>query len=176
MTSRARRVLALSILSLAFSGPAFAQATGTVSGRIVDQTGAALPGVTIDLTSGKIERTSITDAGGKYHIESAPAGPAELTLRLLNFAVQRRKVTVVPGSDTAVNLTMTLSLSADVIVTGTTTFRNIADIETPEVSLVGIAGAASQGAISAAQLQARPMIRPGEVLEAVPGMIVSQHS
>jgi hypothetical protein len=71
---------------------------------------------------------------------------------------------------------MQLSLTADVLVTGTSTFRNIADIENPTESLVGIASAASQGAITAAQLEVRPVMRAGEVLETVPGMIVSQHS
>ena len=46
----------------------------------------------------------------------------------------------------------------------------------PAENLVGIAASASQGAITAAQLEARPIMRAGEVLETVPGMIVSQHS
>ena len=69
-----------------------------------------------------------------------------------------------------------LSLSADVIVTGTSTFRNVADVEDPEANLVGIASAASQGAVTAAQVDARPVMRAGEVLETVPGLVVSQHS
>ena len=71
---------------------------------------------------------------------------------------------------------MPLSLSADVIVTAPATFRNVADVEDPAANLVGIAVSASQGAITAAQLGGRPMMRSGEVLETVPGMIVSQHS
>ena len=43
-------------------------------------------------------------------------------------------------------------------------------------SLVGIAGAASEGAITAQQILARPIMRAGEVLETVPGLIISQHS
>lgn len=43
-------------------------------------------------------------------------------------------------------------------------------------SLVGIADAASQGTIGAEQLEQRPIARSGEVLEAVPGVIVTQHS
>ena len=46
----------------------------------------------------------------------------------------------------------------------------------PAANLVGIASSASQGAITAAQLDARPLMRPGEMLETVPGLIVSQHS
>lgn len=42
--------------------------------------------------------------------------------------------------------------------------------------LFGIASSATQGTVSAAQLEERPLLRPAEVLEAVPGLIVSQHS
>jgi hypothetical protein len=41
---------------------------------------------------------------------------------------------------------------------------------------VGVAGAGSEGAITAAQLTVRPMNRAAEVIETVPGMIISQHS
>ena len=43
-------------------------------------------------------------------------------------------------------------------------------------TLVGIADSASQGNVGQAQLKYRPIIRPGEVLEAVPGLIATQHS
>ena len=43
-------------------------------------------------------------------------------------------------------------------------------------SQVGIAQSASQGNVGAAELLYRPLVRPGELLEAVPGLIVSQHS
>ena len=45
-----------------------------------------------------------------------------------------------------------------------------------ETDLVGIATSASEGHVGQEQLRTRPVIRPGEVLEAVPGLIVSQHS
>ena len=41
---------------------------------------------------------------------------------------------------------------------------------------VGTSDAASQGAIRAELLKSRPALRPGEVLEFVPGVIVTQHS
>ena len=41
---------------------------------------------------------------------------------------------------------------------------------------VGSSDAASQGVISAGLLKSRPAMRPGEVLEFVPGVIVTQHS
>jgi len=43
-------------------------------------------------------------------------------------------------------------------------------------SLVGEAQSASEGVIGADQIEARPLARPGEVLETVPGLIATQHS
>ena len=45
-----------------------------------------------------------------------------------------------------------------------------------EDSLVGVAESASQGTIGAVQLERRTLSRPGEVLETVPGVIITQHS
>src|SRR4029450_11490996 len=42
--------------------------------------------------------------------------------------------------------------------------------------LTGIAESASEGRVGQAQIEARPFLRPGEVLEVVPGVIVTQHS
>ena len=43
-------------------------------------------------------------------------------------------------------------------------------------NLVGTADSANQGARVREQLQARPVFRPGEILESVPGLIITQHS
>jgi hypothetical protein len=161
---------------LTFLTDAFAGQPGVVTGTALDQTGAALPGVTIDLISSSGELTAVTDGAGGYRFEAVPSGSAELTYRLINFTVLRRNLTVPPGGSVMANVVMTLSLRADVVVTGAATFRNIADIENPAENLVGIASAASQGAVTAVQVGARPVMRPGEVLETVPGMIISQHS
>src|SRR5262245_65618039 len=42
--------------------------------------------------------------------------------------------------------------------------------------LIGIAGSASEGRVGARELRARPLTREGELLETVPGLIVTQHS
>jgi len=54
--------------------------------------------------------------------------------------------------------------------------------ETPTVEVVGYnlsvssADAASQGSVTGDYIDLRPVLRPGEVLEYVPGMVVTQHS
>ena len=169
-----RAILALALLLCPHA--AAAEQAGVVTGRVTDQTGAPLPGVTIDLVAGRTELNAVTDGNGGYRLDQAPIGPAELTFRLINFTVLRRQVSVVAGTPATADVVMLLALSADVIVTGQSTFRNVADVENPAENLVGIAASASQGAITAAQLEGRPMMRPGEILETVPGLIVSQHS
>lgn len=52
----------------------------------------------------------------------------------------------------------------------TTVVRGRAD------SLVGIASSASEGVVGATQLEIRPLARPGELMETVPGVIVTQHA
>lgn len=41
---------------------------------------------------------------------------------------------------------------------------------------IGVAGAASEGGVAGADLEVRPFLRPGEILEATPGLIATQHS
>src|SRR5262245_41324900 len=151
----------LSTFLLCLSVNAYAQSTGRVSGRVLDQTGAALPGVAIDLAVNSRELTAVTDDTGAYRFDAVPLGSAELTFRLLTFSVLRRSVGVTNGAPAIVDAVLTLALSADVIVTGTRTFRNVADVEDPAANLVGIASSASQGAVTAAQID-RPIMRRGE--------------
>src|SRR5262249_7661110 len=117
-----------------------------------------------------------TDTVGRYELQGIPSGHYELTFRLVNFAPATRSVDVKTSDSVSLDVRMPLMLSATVVVTGKSTFTNLADAPHPEENLVGIAVAASQGAITAAQIEARPIMRAGEVLEAVPGVIISQHS
>jgi hydrogenase/urease accessory protein HupE len=61
---------------------------------------------------------------------------------------------------------------------GTEDEARLAEVEVTERSdsQVGLAGSASEGNIGQEQLKLRPIFRPGEILETVPGLIVSQHS
>jgi len=170
-------VTLLLVLTLMSAPAAGAQSgTGTIVGRVLDQTGGALPGVVVEVLGQGVEHTTVTDQAGDFRLDAVPAGSFALTFRLINFTPLRRPVTVTPDQVTTTAAVLTLALSADVLVTGVSPFRQVADAENPAENLVGIAASASQGAITAAQLEARPIMRPGEVLETVPGLIVSQHA
>ena len=69
-----------------------------------------------------------------------------------------------------------ITVTEEVTVTAPRTFRNLADVPNPTESLIGLADAASEGAITSRQLDARPLLRPGDILETVPGLVISQHS
>jgi TonB dependent receptor/TonB-dependent Receptor Plug Domain/Carboxypeptidase regulatory-like domain len=146
-----------------------------LAGTVRDETGGALPGVSVDLrTTAGSHQTTATDAQGRYRFY-VPAGRYRVEFALLNFATARRDVDL-PAAGSRADVILHLALSADVTVTGKSTFTNLADAENPAENLVGIAQSASQGAITARQLDARPMTRAGEVLETVPGVVISQHS
>jgi hypothetical protein len=168
---------ALFVLILGQSA-ALAQSGGNVSGNVVDTTGGRLPGVTVVLgRPGASPLTAVTDATGRYEFVSLPEGEYDLTFTLINFARHaRRAVPLTAGQRLTIDVVLQLTLNADVTVTGKRSFVNLAEVSDPAASLVGIAGAASEGAITSRQILERPIMRAGEVLETVPGLVISQHS
>ena len=174
MPIRSGLVWACLWLSVSIASAASGQ---TVSGVVHDETGGVLPGVTVEAhRGGSPVKAAVTDGTGSYRIELGP-GQYDLNFALINFAAVNRPVTV-PASGTLppLDVVMHLALNADVTVTGKRTFTNLADAQRPAEDLVGIAQSASQGAITGRQLDARPIMRNGEVLETVPGVVISQHS
>jgi hypothetical protein len=49
-------------------------------------------------------------------------------------------------------------------------------VEADRHATIGVSNTANQGTVTAKQLENRPLLRTGELLEAVPGVIVTQHS
>lgn len=172
-------IRALALLLLLAPGLASAQpTTGTVSGRIVDDTGTGLPGAVVYLRADDGRVTSATaDGTGHYRVEGVRPGRYLIEFRLPNFAtVRRTDVVLAAGEARALDATLALTMSADVLVTGARTFSNLADLDQPVGGLIGVANAASEGLVTGRQIEARPVMRAGEILETVPGLVISQHS
>ncbi|MEQ1898393.1 MAG: TonB-dependent receptor [Vicinamibacterales bacterium] len=170
------RLLVFATLALTPSAAA-AQGRGSISGRVMDQTGAVLPGVSITLATANARDPleTLSDQTGRYHFDAVTEGPADIVFRLINFGSVRRSLSVVPEGIT-VDVVLVVAASADIVITAPRTFRNLAEIDRPAENLVGVASAGSEGAITATQLAARPVNRATEILETVPGLVVSQHS
>jgi hypothetical protein len=171
-------VLLMTVCSAA-TGVQAQEEGGSVRGHVRTASGDPLPGVIVTLqrAGSAAPVTDVSDGQGAYTFRTLIAGRYTVAFALPNFtAVQHGNVSVTPGEAATVDATLHLSMTADVTVTGKESFVNIADAEDPAASLLGIAGSASQGAVTARQIDQRPIMRAGEVLETVPGVIISQHS
>ena len=121
MKSVYRFTLALSVCVLLLVPVAmFAQTTGTVEGTITDQSGAPLPGVSIELSSPALQgvRTAVTAADGRYRFPSVPPGAYKITATLSGFGKVQKNATVTLDATATVNLSLSLSTTAEVTVTG----------------------------------------------------------
>jgi hypothetical protein len=158
------------------AGPAAAQ-SASIAGTVRDETGGVLPGVSVELRGRRtLARVTVTDDEGGFSFEGVPPGRAEISFALVNFGAVRRDVVVPPAGRVRVDAVLRFVLSADVAVTASRTFSNLAEAEDPALNLIGVAQSASQGAVIGRQLEVRPVMRAGEVLESVPGMIAAAHS
>ncbi len=116
------RVSALVLaLVLAVTGVTAAQeTTGTVTGRIADAQGLAVPGATVTLTGAQGARTFVTDADGNFSAPFLTPGTYTVRAELQGFkATETRNVNVSLGQTTTVNLSMEVGgLTETVEVTG----------------------------------------------------------
>jgi hypothetical protein len=120
------------VCSLIVVTAAFAQeTTGNLSGRVVDATGLALPGVTVNVTGPQGLRTTTTDAQGRFSVPSLTPGTYTIRVELQGFSpIERRDAVVSLGQNLDLNFTLrpggvteqvTVSGSTPVIDTRSTT-------------------------------------------------------
>src|SRR5438128_6508821 len=86
--------LAACLLSL-IAGPALAQSTfATLTGTVLDSSGAVLPGVTVTVTNTRTQstRTVVTDEVGNYQVPNLDAGEYRIVTALSGFAEQTRQI------------------------------------------------------------------------------------
>src|SRR5687767_706267 len=114
---------ALLVCLLAFAAPAFAQqTTGNITGRILDDQGAAIPGATVTATSTQtgFVRTDVSDAEGLYRLNALPVGAYNLVVELAGFTrVEQTGLVVNVAQTTDVNVSLKVAqLAETVTVTG----------------------------------------------------------
>ena len=86
--NRLLRGLCVSVIVLVLSsGSAAAQATGELAGRVTDESGGVLPGVTVAATQTDtgFSRSVVTDAEGNWVMPNMPTGPYRLEVSLQGF-------------------------------------------------------------------------------------------
>src|SRR5687767_15570344 len=85
---RALRSVVVAVLGLFLAGgAAWAQATAGLAGRVTDESGAVLPGVTVTVTQTDtgFARSVVTDGSGAWTAPNLPLGPYRLEVSLQGF-------------------------------------------------------------------------------------------
>src|SRR5216684_1964792 len=93
--------------------------TGTILGSVTDQSGAALPGVTVTVKNHDtgLTRSVLTDASGGYRASGLSLGGYEVRAELEGFQVVLRKgITLTVGREAVVNFKLALARVSETVV------------------------------------------------------------
>jgi hypothetical protein len=160
------------IVLLCFTTPfwpiANAQGTAQLSGTVADTSGAVIAGATVQLRSanGSALSTTQSDTYGSFIISGLSAGSYRLVVSSPGFETKEVPVTIAANEPPA---PLPISLAVSSVNTSVT-------VQGRQDSLLGIADSATQGTVGAAEIQDRPILRSGEILETIPGVIITQHA
>ena len=157
---------AVLVLAAAILLPSLASAQGTLTGTVRDQSGAVLPGVTVEASSPALiekVRAAVTDDAGQYRIPGLNPGTYTLTFRLAGFNVVRR-------ADIELGGTATLTIPVDMRVGALEETVTV----TGESPVVDVQNTQRETVLSADVVAAMPGNRSvGTLLNAVPGLVVN---
>jgi hypothetical protein len=141
-------LLSTAVLSFVLPAAVFAQAS--IAGTVKDNSGAVLPGVTVEASSSALiekVRTAVTDATGQYKIVDLRPGTYSVTFNLTGFSTTRREGIELSGSFTAtvngvlqvgsVAETITVSGEAPVVDVQGTTRQQVLDTQVLEAIPAG---------------------------------------
>ena len=111
--------------------------TGTLSGRITDQQGAVLPGVSVTATSANLQgaRTVVTSEHGDFILPFLPPGEYVVTIELDGFTPLTNAVRVASTQAVPMNATLEIAGVAE-NVTVTAALPNVATRTTPAATTV----------------------------------------
>ncbi|MFZ0311564.1 MAG: TonB-dependent receptor [Candidatus Korobacteraceae bacterium] len=146
----------------------FAQGLTQLSGTVVDASGAVIAGAAVMVRSadGTVQRLTPSDSNGSFSISGLSAGNYQLIVSEPGFETKEMPVTIGTIKETA-PLRIALAVSA---------LSTTVQVQGREDSLVGIADSATQGTVGQSEIEDRPILRSGEILETVPGLIITQHA
>jgi len=139
-----------------------------LSGTVVDSSGAVIAGATVQVqnANGTVQRTAQSQTNGSFIISGLEAGNYRLVVS--NPGFETKEIIVNLGTTGA-----PAPLRIPLVVGSVSTTINV---QGREDDLIGIAESGTQGTVGATEIQDRPILRSGEVLETVPGLIITQHA
>jgi len=139
-----------------------------LSGIVVDTSGAVIARAIVQVqnTNGVVQRTTQSDRSGSFMISGLPTGNYRLVVSNPDFETKEISVTI---ATTEAPAPLRISLAVRAVST-------TISVQGREDDLIGIAESGTQGTVGAMEIQDRPILRSGEVLETVPGLIITQHA
>jgi hypothetical protein len=118
--SSLRRWLLPVVLPLAFAATLAAQTTGGIVGRVTDEAGGVLPGVTVEARSPALQgsRTAVTDGTGAYRLNLLPPGDYTISFTGQGFATEMKQgVTVGLDKDATLNVNLRAAVTESITIT-----------------------------------------------------------
>jgi outer membrane receptor protein involved in Fe transport len=115
-----RFTLVLAVCLLLVAPLVVAQTTGLIEGTVTDQSGGALPGVTVEITSPNLQGTRVATTGndGHFRFVSLPPGSYKVTANLSGMGTVQKNAQVLLDSTATVNMQMQVSAKEAITVTG----------------------------------------------------------
>ena len=109
--------LGLLLPAIAAQGQA---STGNLYGKVVDEQGGVLPGVSLTLTGQGAPQTTFTDSRGEFHFLNLSVGSYNVSVALQGFTtVDRQGIIVSLGQNTNITVPLKISsVAATVTVSG----------------------------------------------------------
>ncbi len=162
------RLLAICLMAAVFSAPLFGQGAsatyGNIYGKVSDESGGALPGVSVTLSGGGAARTATSGGQGEFRFLNLAPGNYTVKTELNGFStVERTNVTVSLGSNTEVAIPMKIASVATTITVSS---------ETP---LLDTRRVSSGSDFTQDQLKSIPTARdPWVVLQQVPSVQIDR--
>jgi hypothetical protein len=152
------------------ASPAAAQqTTGTISGRIVDDQGAAIPGVTVTAKNAAtgFVRTEVSDGEGIFRLNALPVGTYDLTTDLQGFSkIENKGIVVNVGQTLDLNLTLKLATVQETITVN-------AEVPLIQTSSSSVGGVVDVNRIESLPLNGRQFANAAVT---IPGVALGFHS
>jgi hypothetical protein len=138
------------------------------SGTVVDASGAAISAATVLVRSadGDAQKIMQTDRNGQFVIAGLPPDSYQLEISSEGFTGVEMPVTIV-GTAALPPLRISLRVSVESVTV---------NVNGREDDLIGVADSGTQGTVGAEEIKDRPILRAGEILETIPGVIITQHA
>nr|MDP9105400.1 TonB-dependent receptor [Candidatus Eremiobacteraeota bacterium] len=153
--------------------------TPTIAGIVYAGSGVPLAGAIVTLT-GRPSRSVTTGPDGAFRFDAVDMVPHGLLITHAGYAEARQDFVSTSEGAFVVRLFSAAagriapvprpSSQPDLKTIGRVQTRGRID------DLIGTASSAAEGFVGHTELEERPILRPGELLETVPGVVISQHS